>query len=103
MNHSENKGFGWGYRNTSVVERYFNHGEFSQKVPYTKTKALRDAPRSTTEEALQERYRNLSFQKTKESILKHHLLYPSIYKIMQRWHSYSLAFTLSVKHEQEQY
>ena len=70
MNHSENEGFGWGYRNTSVVERYFNHGKFSQKVPYTKTKALRDASRSTTEEALQERYRNLSFQKTKESVLK---------------------------------
>ena len=51
----------------------------------------------------QERYCNLSFQKTKESVLKHHLLSPSIYKIMQRRHSYSFAFTLSVKHEQEQY
>ena len=32
----------------------------------------------------QERYCNLSFQKTEESVLKHHLLSPSIYKIMQR-------------------
>lgn len=51
----------------------------------------------------QERYRNLSFQKTEESVLKHHLLSPSIYKIMQRRHSYSFAFALSIKHEQEQY
>ena len=51
----------------------------------------------------QEQYSNLSFQKIEESVLKHHLLSPSVYKIMQRWHSYSFAFTLSIKHEQEQY
>ena len=74
---------------------------FRNEIQYGKVKLYSYPITSPKHE--QGQYNNLSFQKTEERGLKHHLLSPSIYKIMQRWRSYTFAFTLSVKHEQEQY
>lgn len=77
----------WLYTKVQLVITLMGHLSFSTDallfhIQYGKVKLYSYPITSLKHE--QERYCNLSFQKTEESVLKHHLLSPSIYKVMQR-------------------